>query len=63
MARLERGDATLVASITAARGLNNGRGYSWRYVYEVLRAYRKNPEITAIHGEVVRMRTPKKRRA
>lgn len=58
---VKRGDATLVADITKARGLNNGKGYSQAYVYEVLRETRSNAAITAIHAEVCAMRTPTKK--
>lgn len=57
---MKRGDATLVADITKARGLNGGRGYSRAYVYEVLTETRHNEVIRAIHAEVVAMRTPRK---
>lgn len=57
-----RGEATLVADITKARGLNNGKGYTAAYVREVLTGSRSNSEITAIHAEVVALRTPSKQR-
>lgn len=54
-----RGDATLVADITTARGLNGGRGYSRTYVQEVLGGTRRNADIHRIHAEIVALRTPK----
>ena len=57
-----RGDATLVADITAARGLNEGKGYSRAYVSEVLSGTRRNAAIWRIHAEVVALRTPKAKR-
>lgn len=57
-----RGDVTLVASISLARGLNKGKGYSFKYVRDVLKERRTNAEVTAIHNEVIAMRTPKRSR-
>ena len=59
---IRRGDATLVASISQARGLNDGKGFTRDYVSEVLNGTRNNADISAIHSEVVAMRTPAKRR-
>lgn len=46
--------------MTKARGLNDGKGYSFRYVYEILRGFRRNAQVTALHDEVVALRTPRK---
>lgn len=58
----ERGDATAVSRVTKARGLNGGLGYSWRYVNEVLNGSRRNATISAIHGELVALRTPDRKK-
>lgn len=54
-----RGDAMAVSRVTQARGLNHGKGYTWRYVNEVLNGSRKNDDISAIHAELIALRTPK----
>ena len=57
---IARGDAPQVALITVHRKMNGGRGYSRAYVYEVLHGTRKNESISAIHAELVALRTPKR---
>lgn len=52
----KRGDVKSVADMTKARGLNKGKGYSWRYVYEVLNGHRSNDAITALLRELNSLR-------
>lgn len=54
---LRRGDVTLVQAMTEVEQLNQGKGYKWRYVYEVLNQHRRNAAITKLHDRVVAMRT------
>ncbi|MEO8589427.1 MAG: hypothetical protein ABI432_08675 [Flavobacteriales bacterium] len=53
-----RGDATLVARMSLARGYNGGKGYTREYVSEVLHGTRNNADILNLHTEVIAMRTP-----
>lgn len=56
---IRRGEATLVADITQARGLNDGKGYTRDYVVQVLNELRNNEAIEAIYQEVLALRSPK----
>jgi hypothetical protein len=59
---LEYGDITMVQRMAAARKLGrNGKGFSYDYIKRVLspRDTRKNEVITALHQELIALRTPK----
>ncbi|HMN07122.1 MAG TPA: hypothetical protein PKD45_15510 [Flavobacteriales bacterium] len=50
--------------MTAARGMGrHGLGYSYDYVRYVLHGKRKNKAITALHQELVALRTPKTKKS
>lgn len=51
---------TTVVEMTWARGLNQGKGYGFRHVYAVLNGMRRNKEISALHQELVQLRTAAK---
>lgn len=56
---VERGDAMQVVRMSKARGMRDGRGYSFSYVNKCLKEKYSNKEITALHQELVALRTPK----
>ena len=57
----QRGDVMQVVRMSAAAGLNGGKGYSFRHVYQVLNKLRKNADISALHAQLVALRTAPKR--
>lgn len=57
--KVERGDAMQVVRMSKARGFRSGRGYSFSYVTKCLRAEYRNDDITAMHKELVALRTSK----
>ena len=59
---VERGDAMQVVRMSIARGMRDGRGYSFSYVRRCLKGVYRNEDINAMHDELVALRSPKPRR-
>lgn len=57
--QVERGDAMQVVRMSKARGMRSGRGYSFSYVVKCLREEYSNDDISAMHRELVALRTLK----
>lgn len=57
---VERGDAMQIVRMSFARGLRNGKGYSFSYVRKCLKKKYHNAEIAGMHDELVALRTPKR---